>query len=374
MSSLQPAPTPTAEGYYIGLMSGPSLDGVDAVLVRFARQGLDALHHLWLACPPQLRRDFHALEAGAAYPIERVLELGLRMSGLFAEGCLTLLGQAGVQARQVQALGCHGPTLLNRPQQGYCLQLNQPAQLAERTGITVVTDFPSRDIAAGGQGTVLTAAFLDAMLRPRRCHGAVALLGGIAHLIDLPVKGPVRAFDCGPGTLIMDAWVQRHWGCDYDPAGGLAAQGRVLEGLLQVLLVHPYFALPPPKSAGRETFTLEWLQRELSGREREEDVLATLLELTARVIANAVRSHCAGTAELWVAGGGAHNEQLLQRLAYYLPGVRLGLTDALGLPVDSLEACALAWLARQTLRGLPGNVPEATGARGPRILGAIHPA
>ena len=355
-------------------MSGTSLDGVDAVLADFDADGrAHVLHHLWRPYPEDLKQALLQLQ----HPGERDLDRALRLSGTLAEhyaGTTTrLLRQTGILPETVRAIGCHGQSLRHRPSDGLSLQLNQPALLAELTGITVVADFVSRDIAAGGQGSPIAAGFLAANLRSAERHRVLVKVGGIASITDLPPDGPVRGFDCGPGTLVMDAWVKRHWGCDYDPAGSLASQGRVLEGLLQVLLVHPYFALSPPKSVSRDSFTSEWLERELTGREREEDVLATLLQLTVRCIANGIRNHCPGAQEVWLYGSGAHNEELVRQLGVYLPTVSIGLSDRLGYTVDTLEACAMAWLARQTLEGHPSNLAEATGARGARILGAIYP-
>lgn len=356
-------------------MSGTSLDGVDAVLAAFdTPDQAHILHHLWQPYPEDLRQALLDLHHSGEHELDRALRLSGTLAERYAETTACLLRQTGILPEAIRAIGCHGQTLRHRPADGLSLQLNQPARLAELTGITVVADFVSRDIAAGGQGSPIAAAFLAANLRSTERHRVLVKVGGIASITDLPPTGPVRGFDCGPGTLAMDAWVKRHWGCDYDPAGSLAAQGRVLEGLLQVLLVHPYFALSPPKSASRDTFTSEWLERELTGRERAEDVLATLLQLTVRCIANGIRNHCPGAQEVWLYGSGAHNEELVRQLGVYLPTLCIGRSDRLGYGVDGLEACAMAWLARQTLEGRPGSLAEATGARGPRILGAIHPA
>lgn len=356
-------------------MSGISLDGVDAVVAELDAAGRPhVLHHLWQPYPEDLRQALLDLHHPGEHELERALRLSGTLAQCYAETTACLLRQTGILPEAIRAIGCHGQTLRHRPADGLSLQLNQPALLAELTGITVVADFVSRDIAAGGQGSPIAAAFLAANLRSAERHRVLVKVGGIASITDLPPDGPVRGFDCGPGTLVMDAWVKRHWGCDYDPAGSLAAQGHVLEGLLHVLLVHPYFALSPPKSASRDIFTSEWLERELTGREREEDVLATLLLLTVRCIANGIRNHCPGAQEVWLYGSGAHNEELVRQLGVYLPTLSIGRSDRLGYTVDALEACAMAWLARQSLAGLPGGLAEATGARGPRILGAIYPA
>ncbi len=356
-------------------MSGPSLDGVDAVLAEFdASDRARVLYHLWQPYPNDLRQALLDLYSPGEHELDRALWLAGRLAERYAEATTRLLRQAGVLPGAIRAIGCHGQTLRHHPDKGLTLQLNQPARLAELSGITVVADFATRDVAAGGQGGPLAAAFLAKHLRSRERHRVLVKVGGIASIVDLPPEGPVRGHDCGPGTVVMDAWVKRQWGCDYDPAGSLAAQGRVLESLLQVLLVHPFFTLSPPKSACRDTFATEWLERELTGREREEDVLATLLELTARSIAYGIRTHCPGAQEIWLYGGGAHNEEVVRRLGIHLPTLCIDRSDRLGYSVDALDACAIAWLARQTLHGQPGSLPEATGARGARILGAIYPA
>lgn len=356
-------------------MSGTSLDGVDAVVAEFDTASRPhILHHLWQPYPKDLKQALLDLHSPGEHELERALRLSGTLAEVYAETTACLLQQTAIQPKAIRAIGCHGQTLRHRPADGLSLQLNQPALLAELTGITVVADFVSRDIAAGGQGSPIAAAFLAANLRAAKRHRVLVKVGGLASITDLPPDGPVRGFDCGPGTLVMDTWVKRHWGCDYDPGGSLAAQGRVLDGLLHVLSVHPYFALSPPKSASRDTFTPEWLERELTGREREEDVLATVLQLTVRCIANGIRNHCPGAQEVWLYGSGALNEELVRQLRVYLPTLSIGLCDRLGYSVDALEACAMAWLARQTLAGHAGSLAEATGAKGPRILGAIYPA
>ncbi|MCU0842145.1 MAG: anhydro-N-acetylmuramic acid kinase [Thiobacillaceae bacterium] len=358
---------------YVGLMSGNSLDGVDAVLAGF-EPDFRLIASLWRPYPEDLKQALLDLHAPGLDELNDALVLSSRLADIHVEAVHALLEQSGLARGEVGAIGSPGLPVRRRTAPGHALWLNDPARLAERTGISVVADFHSRDLAAGGRGGPLAPTFHAALFRRGDCHRVVVDIGGIAHITDLPGTGPIRAFDCGPGNLLMDAWVKRHWGCDYDPGGSLSSQGHVLPGLLQGLLVHPFLALPPPKSAGREDFGLDWLHRELGGSEREEDVLATLLELTVRGIANGIRSHCPGAREVWLCGGGAHNEELVRSLATYLPGLRIGLIDELGMPVDWVESCAWAWQAQRTLQCLPGNLPEVTGAMGPRVLGAIYPA
>jgi anhydro-N-acetylmuramic acid kinase len=252
--------------------------------------------------------------------------------------------------------------------------LNNPALLAELTGISVVADFRSRDIAAGGQGAPLVPAFHAAVFADPRQHRVILNLGGIANVTDLNPQQPVRGFDCGPGNLLMDAWIERHQGLRYDEDGRWASQGLVIPELLRSLLADDYFASPPPKSCGRDEFNNAWLQRKLSGGERPEDVQATLLELTALSASAAINTWCGHPDAVFVCGGGARNQALMERLQLHLPSSRVASTDSLGQPADWVEAVAFAWLTWRTLRGEAGNLAEVTGANGSRVLGAIYPA
>lgn len=366
--------TSTRPGHlFIGLKSGTTLDGLDAVLADLGTNPM-TLASQWQAFPDDVKTELQALHVPGHDELDRTAQLGQRIAGLCAEAVTALLAQTGLRALAVRGIGCHGPTVRHQPALGYSLQVNNPSLLAELTGIPVVTDFRARDLAAGGQGGPLAAAFHATLFHHPEVHRAVVNIGGIANITDLPPKGKVIGFDCGPGNLLMDAWVKRHWGCDYDPGGSLSAQGRVLERMLQGLQAHPYYSRMPPKSAGRGDFSLDWVSGLAPANARPEDVLTTLLELTVRGIANAVRSYCAGAREIWLCGGGAHNLELRRRLATYLPNQRMGVTDELGVHVDWVEAFAYAWLAQSCLDGHAGNLPAVTGARGTRILGAIYPA
>ena len=255
------------------------------------------------------------------------------------------------------------------------MQIGNAALLAELTGITVVSDFRSRDIAAGGQGAPLVPAFHAQALRHSDTHRVIVNIGGIANITDLPVNGSVRGWDTGPGNMLMDAWIQRHSGARYDRDGAWAAGGVVHPGLLKTLLSHDYLPLPPPKSAGREQFNLEWLNTLLVHHDQSidpADVQATLLEFTAVSLCEAVQRHCVGAKALYICGGGAHNEALMQRIRAHLPNVQVETTTQLGIDPDWMEALAFAWLARQTMNHAPSNLPSVTGAKGERVLGAIH--
>ncbi len=362
---------------YIGLMSGTSLDGVDAALVDFSGPpGGRLLHAAFVPYPPTIRAEALALNSPGGNEIHRAAVLAEAIGTLYLEAVQTLLRTSGTQPAQVAAIGCHGQTVRHRPDSGYTTQICHPASLAEGSGITVVADFRMRDIAAGGQGAPLVPAFHAACFRDSKQHRAILNLGGIANLTDLPPVGPVRGFDTGPGNLLMDMWCAQHRGSPYDTGGAWAASGAVNETLLEAMLQDPYFAIRPPKSTGRDDFHAGWLARFALDRYASADVQATLLELTATSVAEALREHCPEAAALYVCGGGAANTRLLERLQARLAPRRISVqtTAALGLHPDWVEAVAFAWLARQTLHGRPGNLPEATGARGTRILGAIYPA
>lgn len=361
---------------YVGLMSGTSLDGVDAVLAEIGTDGpIRTLRTHYLPYPDSLRSELLALHTPQADEIHLAARAANTLARLYAESIDGLLKDTAPGS--VRAIGCHGQTLRHRPADGYTLQIGNAALLAELTGITVIADFRSRDIAAGGQGAPLVPAFHARTLRHPGVHRVIANIGGIANVTDLPIDGSVRGWDTGPGNMLLDAWIKRHRDARYDRDGAWAASGTVHDGLLAVLARHPYLALPPPKSAGREQFNLEWLDGTLArlGEAIDPaDVQATLLEFTAMSLADAVSRECPGAQEVYVCGGGAHNGALMRRLGARLPDVRVATTAALGIDPDWVEALAFAWLARQTLHREPGNLPAVTGARGERVLGAIYPA
>ena len=357
----------------IGLMSGTSLDGVDAALVDFSRSRPRTLGTLWLPYSAAIREQALQLQTAQADEIHSAALFANQLARSYAEAVRQLLANAGVGAEQIAAVGCHGQTIRHQPAAGYSVQLNNPALLAELTGIAVVADFRSRDIAAGGQGAPLVPAFHAAVFGDPERHRVILNIGGIANLTDLNPGKPVRGFDCGPGNLLLDAWIERHKGLRYDESGQWAAQGQVLPDLLRCLLADAFFAASPPKSCGRDEFNMAWLDRHLAGSERPEDVQATLAELTALAAEQAIGRWCGNPEELFVCGGGARNKALMARLQHRLPDCRVASTDSLGQPADWVEAVAFAWLAWRTLNGEPGNLAEVTGARGQRILGAIYP-
>lgn len=357
--------------HYVGLMSGTSLDGVDAALVSFAASRCEVTRTFYLPYTASLKQDLLALHAPHDNELELSQTLGCQLARLYAEAVNELLKNCGVD---IVAIGCHGQTVRHRPELGFTLQLNNPSLLAELTGATVVADFRSRDIAAGGQGAPLVPAFHQAVFGHPDTHRNIVNIGGISNMTDLPPGGKITGFDCGPGNLLMDAWCQRHTNQPYDKNGSWAAEGRLIEPLLKKCLDNPFFQQQPPKSTGRETFNLAWLDGLLNTTNSAQDVQYTLTELTARGIADAIRHYYPDTEEIYLCGGGAHNQLLESRIQHHLPDIQLAKTDALGIPSDWVEAAAFAWLAKQTIEGKPGNVPAVTGASGPRILGALYPA
>lgn len=363
----------------IGLMSGTSLDGIDAVLVTDDNPPalIDALHVPFSAT---LRdRILKVAEDRIPCSLDALGRLDAELGEAFAAAVQTLLAQAGKSAGDILVIGSHGQTVRHRPEGplGFSLQFGDPNRIAAATGITTVADFRRRDLALGGQGAPLVPAFHAACFRSQEENRAVLNLGGMANLTLLPraPDRPVMGFDTGPGNVLLDAWHGLHQSGDFDRDGNWAASGKLQPALLEALLEDPFFAFPPPKSTGREAFRLSWLRQRLNERGplAAADVQATLTELTAVSVADALLGHAVDTERLLVCGGGAHNRFLLQRLGQRLPGVAIESTAAWGLAPDWVEGAAFAWLAGRTLAGQAGNLPTVTGARQPAVLGAIYP-
>lgn len=384
MNSSTQTPDPVAtERHFIGLMSGTSLDGVDAVLMRQPDPSSSRMHiggHHFVGMPQTLRLEFLALQSPQANELHRSQIASQALIEVYTAAIAGLLQKTGMDPAQITAIGAHGQTIRHQPGSGYSVQLNAPHALAEATGITVVSDFRQRDIAAGGQGAPLVPVFHASMFNQARQKGGciIANIGGMANLTYLPPPGSearVIGFDCGPGNVLMDAWIEVHTGERFDRDGGFAALGKVNETLLQQLLSHEFFSAPPPKSCGREQFNLEWIRQQAEPYGLSpEDVQATLLTFSARTLADAVRRHCGPAVELLVCGGGAYNAELLKALSVELPNMTVDTTARYDLDPSHIEAAAFAWLAQRTLDGQPGNLSAVTGAAGPRILGNITPA
>jgi anhydro-N-acetylmuramic acid kinase len=361
---------------YVGLISGTSADGIDAALVRFEHDKPQLLHALTHAWPDALRTQvLRVAQDETTLDLDAFGRLDVAVGQTFADAVAALLVQSGTSASSVHAVGSHGQTVRHRPsgEHPFTLQIGNASVIAERCGIDVVADFRSADVAAGGQGAPLLPAVHAMLLNAPGRTRVVLNLGGIANITVLAADGRVFGFDTGPANGLMDAWCLRHRGEAFDRNGAFAASGRVDESLLATLLDDPYFALPPPKSTGREHFHLGWLDARLhTATASPADVQATLLELTVRSIVAAIDAHASDAEDVLICGGGVHNRVLVQRLRELLQPRVLGSTADYGVDPDYLEAAAFAWLARQRLLGLPGNLPAVTGARGPRVLGAIH--
>ncbi len=372
---------------FIGLMSGTSLDGVDGVLVRLSEAdvplSVDILAHAHRPFQSELMQELLRLNVSGPDELHRAALAGNALARVYAEVSQSVLEQAQVAHREVTAIGAHGQTVRHRPGEfdatGYTLQINNAALLAELTGIDVVADFRSRDVAAGGQGAPLVPAFHRAVfLGSGEYTVAVLNLGGMSNMSVLARDRLTFGFDCGPGNVLMDHWAGVHLQQLCDWGGHWASAGEVNERLLRVMQDEPYFAMLPPKSTGRDLFNEQWLQdclqRADAGALKPEDVQASLAELTAWSCEDSLRRHAPDARSLLVCGGGAKNEHLMGLLARRLPQVKVESTEAHGIPVDGVEAVAFAWLAQLCVDRRPGNLAAATGATGPRVLGAIYPA
>jgi anhydro-N-acetylmuramic acid kinase len=361
---------------YIGIMTGTSLDGVDAVLADFSSASPCLRQTFFLPFDGSLRDELLALHHPGNDELHRTAIISNQLSHLYAKAVDGLLKSSGLASKNIVAIGCHGQTIRHcpEPEKRYTIQLGNAALLAELTGITVVADFRSRDIAAGGEGAPLVPAFHQAIFNSTHCQRVIVNIGGIANITSLEPGKAVLGFDCGPGNLLMDAWCQRHTGNVYDKNGTWAAAGEIISTLLDKLLEFQYFKLSPPKSTGRDVFNMRWLESSLFGSESPQDVQATLLQLTAQSIANAILDYCQNAEEIYVCGGGAHNGLLISCLKKALSEKKVALTNSLGVDVDWVEGYAFDWLAKQAILGLPGSLPAVTGASAERILGAVYRA
>ena len=363
-------------GRYIGVMSGTSLDGVDVVLAAIDENMVAQQASYCHPMPPELRQAILAICQGQSLTLSQLGQLDTRLGQLFAEAVVTLMKRESLDASDITAIGCHGQTVWHEPQSDApnTLQIGDHNQIVAATGVTVVGDFRRRDMALGGQGAPLVPAFHQALLMDATERRMVLNIGGIANLSLLIPGQPVRGFDTGPGNMLLDAWIWRNQAQPYDKDAQWARSGSVIPALLEALLREPWFALPPPKSTGREYFNLAWLERHLAAYPglAPEDVQATLAELTAVTIAEQVLLS-GGCERLLVCGGGARNPLVMTRLAALLPGTEVSPTDPFGISGDDMEALAFAWLASRTLSGLPGNLPSVTGASAAAVLGAVYP-
>lgn len=362
-------------GLYIGVMSGTSLDGLDIALVEQGER-LELLATHYLPMPTELRQALLSLCTCGPDEVARVALAENAWATLAGHGIVELLERQGLRPTDIRAIGSHGQTIRHEPARGFTVQIGNPALLAELTRISVVADFRRRDVAAGGQGAPLVPAFHESLFGHLDQPLAVLNVGGFSNLSLIAKDEPVHGFDCGPGNVLLDAWIERKRGQAYDAGGAWAASGTVQPALLASLMGDPFFAGSGPKSTGREVFNLPWLDRHLAALPtyRDEDVQATLMEVSAQSIIDSLTRAQPGTKTVLVCGGGAHNGALMARLATGLPGVKVSSTAEQGIDPDWVEAMAFAWLAHCCLEGIPANRPSVTAAKGLRVLGAIYPA
>lgn len=363
--------------FFIGVMSGSSLDGIDVALTEMSGSNCKVIATHFQPYNASIKDALLALHSPQENELEKAELMANQLAGLYAKAVNTLLSTNHIKASQVTAIGCHGQTIRHQPRYendiGYTIQLGNNALLAELTKITVIGDFRSRDIAANGQGAPLVPAFHQAIFASKNKRRAIVNIGGIANISYLSNHGDVIGFDSGPGNILLDYWIKLTQGKNYDAGGTWSSTGRVERQLLDKMLTEPYFSLAPPKSTGRDLFNAMWLDQQLLDSQISiQNVARTLVELTAETIYQALAQYCVEIDEVYICGGGAHNTLLFNTLKQKLGGIPVAITDDLNVSADWVEAAAFAWLAQQTITQQPGNLPVATGADGFRILGAIY--
>jgi anhydro-N-acetylmuramic acid kinase len=366
--------------YYVGLMSGTSMDGIDAAVVTFGERQCEVVATLGNLYPDDLRETLYvASRKPAECTVDKIGQLDHWIGECFRDAALAVIEQNQIDINDVVAIGSHGQTLRHQPRASrpFTLQIGDPNIIAAGTGLTTVADFRRRDIALGGEGAPLAPAFHQWLFADERQDRAVLNIGGIANVTMLLATGPVVGFDTGPGNTLLDGWIRQCKSLPFDGDGDWAKSGTVSEPLLSTMLSDPYFAQAPPKSTGFEYFNGAWTRNKVAttGTEvKPEDIQSTLSELSARTIAVAILEHAPAIEQLLICGGGIHNSDLMQRLRSYLSGIDVSSTEEFGLHPDWVEAAAFAWLAKRCLDGQPGNLPAVTGASERTILGAIYPA
>lgn len=362
---------------YIGLLSGTSMDAIDAALVRCTGDSVELICPFAYPVPPNLRQRLQAMvEAPSGGSVDELCALDLELGDVLADAALTLLAHSGHRTGQIRAIGSHGQTIRHRPRGlPTSLQLGDPNRIAHRTGIETVADFRRADLAAGGQGAPLASALHKALWAIPGSVRAIVNIGGIANITTLWGTDRVIGFDTGPGNGLMDAWAAKVLDTPFDADGSAAESGNVDHRLMQAMLGHPFFARPPPKSTGRDEFTLHWLEEVLDRHGpalSPADVMATLNLLTAQSIADALSQWAPEAKDVAICGGGARNPVLMENLKRSMPECHVCTTGALGLEPEWVEAVAFAWLAARRLAGIPGNLPEVTGASTAVVLGATY--
>ena len=368
---------------FLGLMSGTSLNSIDAALVEFHNDRFEVVGTLEFPLETTLRNELYTLCSPGDDEIHRMGIADRRLGKAFASAAMQLLEESKVKPEQIKAIGSHGQTIRHKAESSsgepfYSVQIGDPNTIAELTRITTVADFRRRDVAAGGQGAPLAPAFHEYAFRSSTEDRCLVNIGGIANITWLPAHGQVMGFDTGPGNVLMNEWIKLNKAKDFDDNGAWARSGNIIESLLAQFLDDEYFTLAPPKSTGRERYNLSWLKSQL-GKEKNgtshkpQDVMRTLAELTARSIGNHIERFCPGSRQVFITGGGAHNSLLMDCLQKCMgASANVSTTDNIGLSPDWVEAVCFAWLAKQTLDNLSGNIPSVTGAAGPRILGGVY--
>ena len=361
--------------YYIGLMSGTSMDAIDCALVSFENDKTDLIFYSQYPLDNEIKKRVRSVNAKV--DVDIVNQLDIQLGHLFAQATNTMLEQAGFEPGKITAIGSHGQTVLHEPEapQPFSLQIANPNIIANETGILTVADFRNMDIAAGGQGAPLAPAFHEFQFRNTDKNRVVLNIGGIANITILPrdKKIDVIGFDTGPGNALMDSWVRKHLNTEMDKDGTWANSGHINNEILDEMLKDQYFAKTPPKSTGIEYFNLQWLDKFINNF-KPEDIQATLLALTVATIAGAIQKYAPETDAVLVCGGGAHNIVIMQALRKQLPGSNVVLTSEYGLDPDCIEAVTFAWLAKRRIENKPGNLPAVTGASKPALLGTLYEA
>jgi anhydro-N-acetylmuramic acid kinase len=371
-----------AHTYYIGAISGTSMDGVDSVLLQVNTDNLVKVVQMHsLEIPIDLKQNLSELCLPGDNEIDRLGSCDVELGRLIAQCCNELIDRVELNKSDISAIGSHGQTIRHRPTgpNRFSLQIGNPSVIAENTGISTVADFRMADMACGGQGAPLVPAFHQAAFEHPRIDRLIINLGGISNISVLPpatkYQGAVRGYDIGPANGLMDRWIEKCKSFSFDDRGSWARSGALIPELLRNLLADPFFSIDGPKSTGREYFNLDWLSAFLNGNEQAEDVQRTLLELNVQLLKEAIEQESPNlSAEVYFCGGGAYNTFLLERLQDSLPSAKLFTTDALNIPVQAVEGAAFAWLASQALKSLTGNIKQVTGARREKILGGIYPA
>ena len=364
------------KGLFIGLMSGTSIDAVDAVLVRLS-DNIKVIESHSLPISKQLKSTILSLCSAGENEIERSGKLDRELGLIFSQCVIELCKKANISTKDIEAIGSHGQTIRHNPYGKYpfTLQISDPNTIAEETGITTVADFRRRDIAANGQGAPLVPAFHEAIFSDDKCNRAIVNIGGMANITLLPKNktAAVIGFDTGPGNVLLDYWVNKNKNIAYDNNGQWASSGQVHAILLERFLSEHYLQLPPPKSTGRELFNADWLNHHITSFSDilDADIQCTIAELTAQSIADSI-IRCDTVDEVYICGGGAKNNHLMKRIQELLPEKTVVTTSKLGLDPELVEATAFAWLAYRTINQLNGSIASVTGAKGDRILGGIY--